>query len=106
MRSNGPDSVAFLKRRAIRKAKQIASTEIHRALAGEHPPRWNPAVITLQHYYITRPIDPDNVTAMCKAYIDTLQFEGVIVNDRHVTITTLPAIPAKHSCIVMTVAPN
>lgn len=85
LRSNGGFGNAFVFRDAFRKAKAVAVAEAKRVLAdaGMEPPSWKRARYWLVLYHV-KPmrLDPDNLVASCKAYIDGMAAAGLIANDK------------------------
>ena len=86
LRSNGSFGNGFVYRKAFREAKATAIREAERVLsdAGIGPPRWARAgyVITQFHASPQR-LDPDNLIACCKAYLDGIAAAGIVLNDKY-----------------------
>jgi len=84
LRSNGSFGKAWTYRDAFRKAKALAVAEAERVLAGMEPPKWARAgyVITQFHASPQR-LDPDNLIACCKAYLDAVAATGIVQNDKN-----------------------
>jgi Holliday junction resolvase RusA-like endonuclease len=86
LRSNGSFGKAWTYRDAFRKAKAQAVAEAERVLSdlGIHAPGWERAsyVITQFHSSPQR-LDPDNLIACCKAYLDAVATAGIIKNDKN-----------------------
>lgn len=86
LRSNGSFGKAWTYRDAFRKAKALAVAEAERVLSdmGIPAPRWERAgcVITQFHASPQR-LDPDNLIACCKAYLDAVAETGIVQNDKN-----------------------
>lgn len=80
-----PNSRAHWRRKAqaVKAYRQLAKMSAIQTLAGQSPPMWERAKVTVtwRSRTMIRP-DPDNIVASLKAAFDGLADAGVVVNDR------------------------
>ena len=84
---NGDKGLIRMHFHAYRKVKDKWQWMLREAVGTQKAP--HPCKITMERYYATQPLDPDNAFASCKIPFDAMRAIGFLVDDNTACVASL-----------------